>query len=660
MRIITVHVTHFRSIRNASFSCDRLVTLVGRNGTGKSSFLEALKCFFDPAAKLSSNDFFASDEEGEVRIALTFSSLTQVERDLFSPYLVNDTFAVTKVFSHVDMLGTYHARRLQNPDFELIRAAGSKTSINTAYRQFLADAGEPYAPLSPARSADEVARELANWEAANPDACEYAQDDGHFFSPSGPGGMHLERYIRFIRIPAVREAQEDAIDRRGSGITEIMDLIVRRELESHPDVVALNNEIAERYDSIFDPYRREELSNIQRGLTATLNRYAPNAGILLDWADFNPPTVPMPTAQVTVMEDSYATPVERAGHGVQRAFILTMLQHLTMTRDRYEANRREPSSRVEVGNRVPAAQPTVFLAIEEPELYQHPSRQRHMAAVLARLAEEGSGQEEQQTQIFYTTHAPLMVGLDRIDQLKLLRKRCTGEGQPGATVVTEALLDEVAEKLWLLHGKPTTKYSAATLRPRMQALMTPWMNEGFFADVVVLVEGDGDRAAILAVSELLGYDCEALGICVVPCGGKNSLDRPALVFREFGIPTYVVWDNDCGADERNANEHKKANRRLLRLMGAVEEDWPSGVAETHACVDGNLESTLRREITDKIWNEWLHRWSRDLSMEAGQGKKNAEVLRRVIKEAANQGYRSETLEGIVDAVLQMHPNTRVS
>ena len=443
-------------------------------------------------------------------------------------------------------------------------------------------------------------------------------------------------------------------------ITEIMDLVVRRELENDPDVVALNKEIADRYNCIFDPYRRGALHNLQCDLTATLNQYAPNAGIVLDWADFNPPTVPMPAAQITVMEDSYATPVERAGHGVQRAFILTMLQHLTMTRDQYETSRREPNSEADVGTRVPAAQPTVFLAIEEPELYQHPSRQRHMAAVLARLAEGESGEEERQTQIFYTTHAPLMVGLDRIDQLKLLRKRCTVEGQPGATTVTEVLLDEVAEKLWRLDDEPTSKYSAATLRPRMQALMTPWMNEGFFADVVVLVEGDGDRAAILAVAELLGYDCEALGICVVPCGGKNSLDRPALVFREFGIPTYVVWDNDCGADERNANEHKKANRRLLRLMGAVEEDWPSGVAETHACVDGNLESTLRREITDKIWNEWLHRWSRDLSMEAGQGKKNAEVLRRVIKEAANQGYRSETLEGIVDAVLQMHPNTRVS
>ena len=27
--------------------------------------------------------------------------------------------------------------------------------------------------------------------------------------------------------------------------------------------------------------------------------------------------------------------------------------------------------------------------------------------------------------------------------------------------------------------------------------MTPWMGEGFFADVVVLVEGEDDRAAIL-------------------------------------------------------------------------------------------------------------------------------------------------------------------
>ena len=36
--------------------------------------------------------------------------------------------------------------------------------------------------------------------------------------------------------------------------------------------------------------------------------------------------------------------------------------------------------------------------------------------------------------------------------------------------------------------------------------MTPWMNEGFFADVVVLVEGEGDRSVIHATAQADGVD----------------------------------------------------------------------------------------------------------------------------------------------------------
>ena len=46
MRITNVRVENFRSIRDATFSCDRLTALVGRNGTGKSSFLHAFGVFF--------------------------------------------------------------------------------------------------------------------------------------------------------------------------------------------------------------------------------------------------------------------------------------------------------------------------------------------------------------------------------------------------------------------------------------------------------------------------------------------------------------------------------------------------------------------------------------------------------------------------------------
>ena len=61
--------------------------------------------------------------------------------------------------------------------------------------------------------------------------------------------------------------------------------------------------------------------------------------------------------------------------------------------------------------------------------------------------------------------------------------------------------------------------------------MTPWVNEGFFADIAVLVEGEADRAAILAIAESMEHELPSMGVAVIPCGGKD----------EFGSPRHRVW-----------------------------------------------------------------------------------------------------------------------
>ena len=50
MNIREIRVKNFRSLRDANLSCDRLTAIVGRNGTGKSSFLRALELFYDQTA----------------------------------------------------------------------------------------------------------------------------------------------------------------------------------------------------------------------------------------------------------------------------------------------------------------------------------------------------------------------------------------------------------------------------------------------------------------------------------------------------------------------------------------------------------------------------------------------------------------------------------
>ena len=181
----------------------------------------------------------------------------------------------------------------------------------------------------------------------------------------------------------------------------------------------------------------------------------------------------------------------------------------------------------------------------------------------------------------------------------------------------------------------------------MQRVMTPWMNEGFFADLVVLVEGESDQAAISAVADSMGHDLSAMGVVVVPCRGKTQLDRPAVVFRSLGIKSYLIWDNDKYADNASAEE----NRRLLRLLAADEEDWPAGVWETHACLNGNLESLLREEITPAIFDEALRKAAAAHQIGEAQAKKNPFILSTVIREADAEGGKSYTLRQAVEKIV---------
>ncbi len=599
------------------------------------------------------DDFYNGDIDQDISITVTFSDLTPDALRLFSPYVDKGTLSVTRVFSGKQGRnnGKYYGIRLRNKEFDLVRNAGGMRAVTTAYRKLQADQPEKYGSLPAVTRGADALTALNDWEIRHPRACSPTRDEGQFFGFKGVGTGYLGKHTTFIRIPAVRDALSDATEARGSCMTQLMDTVVRGTLAARADVMSFEADVRARYVALFDSSKLEELQGLESQLAATLGQYAPNAGITLDWSQLDGPQIPLPQANVKLSEDGYESAVGRAGHGLQRAFILTALQHLVATQ---VADSREKASG-ESGEATSEASsddlPSLVLAIEEPELYQHPSRQRHMASVLYELAMGSIPGVAKRTQVIYTTHAPLFVGLDRVDQVRLLRKRGHKPTQPPVTAVHATSLAQVAEELWSISDRRGAQYTADTLRPRMQVLLTPWMNEGFFADVVVLVEGEGDRSALLAVGELEGHDMESMGICIVPCRGKRSLDRPTVVFRELGIPTYVIWDNDSG----NRNARPEDNRHLLRLVEAEEQDWPVGVWDTHAALDGNLERVLKREISERDFEALLSDRRSEFGMRKKRARKNPFILRSIIRDASAKGLRSRTLSEIVNAIIRIHP-----
>jgi hypothetical protein len=519
MNIKSLKVKHFRSILDDQLDCDALTALVGSNGSGKSSFLRALELFYSTSPKFSAADFYDNDVTEDIEISITFTNLNTHASKLFADYLEGNDLTVVRVLTcrEEKFVATYHGSRRQNPDFRPVRDAAKAADKKKAYETLQ---GGKYGDLPKWTKQETALDALREWEAGHLDLCARERDDGKFFGFNEVAEGYLGRYTRFILVPAVRDAEGDAADSKSSVISDLMDLVVRRALAERQDIVDLQAETKKKYTELLDPSKCGELARLQEDLTRTLVTYVPNAAVALSWADDLGIEMPLPKAMLRLEEDGFVATVQRTGHGLQRAFIFTMLQHLTMARAQ-EAN--APQGAIEPQNQADTKfGPNLVFCIEEPELYQHPNRQRHLAKILLSLASGTIPGVAASTQVLYATHSPLFVGIDRLDQIRLVRKHKMTPGKPPASKNVSVSCDDVAKTLWEADGSGKPMFTGTTLRPRLHCIMTPWMNEGFFADVAVLVEGEDDRAAILGAATQRKIDLESLGAAIIPCGGKTN------------------------------------------------------------------------------------------------------------------------------------------
>ena len=209
--------------------------------------------------------------------------------------------------------------------------------------------------------------------------------------------------------------------------------------------------------------------------------------------------------------------------------------------------------------------------------------------MIRRLATDPGGPP---TQVFYTTHSPFFVSVDSVESIRLLR--VVSRGFP-ETVATQVDLDAAAEELWVAHGMQGSTWTAATLRPRLRPMVETPVSEGFFANAVVLVEGEEDRAILAAAAAQQSLDLSQCGIALIPVAGKANLDRAVVLYRQLGIPIYVLFDGD---QRRGRNGNPEANRALLALLGHPPEDFPATqVQPAFACFADTLENSFSIVLT---------------------------------------------------------------
>jgi len=354
--------------------------------------------------------------------------------------------------------------------------------------------------------------------------------------------------------------------------------------------------------------------------------------------------VPLPIADVSLSDDGFGGPVDRQGHGLQRAFVFTLLQHLAKS-----SLLSSLAAGDEAGTApAPARAPSLILAIEEPELYQHPTKQRHLASVFRGLSEGSLPGAEGPTQILLGSHSPMFVSLDKANEIRLVRRTSCNDSDLKQCELRSLDLGVIASRLGRAWGKADGAFTAATLAPRLHILGTE-LAEGFFANGIVLVEGRSDKAALHACARTLNLDFEAAGIAVLSAEGKGNLDKPYAIFTELGIPTFMMWDCDRGKKEAHAN------LPLLRLVRPEQqlEAAPSEtrVAGHYAHFEDTLEALLIDEIGIELHQACLSDACEPFGLTASRDThKIPEVMYHVLRYAKGRGATCRTFEALVRAI----------
>ena len=180
----------------------------------------------------------------------------------------------------------------------------------------------------------------------------------------------------------------------------------------------------------------------------------------------------------------------------------------------------------------------LVILIEEPELYLSPPAQRHLHRLLRQLAARG------RNQVMYSTHAPVFLGIDRLDELVLVRH----DERTGTTLLQPEALSE-----------------RRTFR--LVSELDAERAEIFLSRAVLLVEGRTEKLAFPFVFEALGYDADQEAIAVIDCAGKGNMPLYAEICNACSIPYVVVHDRDAPRGAQPAEPELAVNATILRVAG---------------------------------------------------------------------------------------------
>lgn len=633
MKLESVRIQNFRAFKDETIEFDNYNCFVGPNGAGKSTVINALNVFFrqhkdskTDLSKLSADDFHHKNTADPISITVTFRDLSDEAKKDLADYVRQEKLVVTAQAEYDE--GTERAEvkqygnRLGMTEFKVwFEAEKSKTPAKEL-KEIFGQLREKWPGIPAASSKADMAAALNEFEASNPESCSLIPSEDQFYGVS-KGANRLAPHLQWVFVSASKDFSEEAEESKNSALGQLLSRAIRAKVNFSQKVIDLKDGLRKSYQEMLDE-EQGVLSNISDSLESKLKLWAnPGATAKVLWKNDAEKSIKIeePLAHIQIGEKGFESELARFGHGMQRSYLLTLLQELAALDDENA--------------------PTLIMAIEEPELYQHPPQARYLSEVLQELSRD-------QSQIILCSHSPHFIPGDDFDNVRLVRE----SGIPACSAVSSLKYGELASELEKAGEKPVKESGmVAKLYPTLR----PEISEMFFSKRLVLVEGVEDVAYITSYIQLMDRydDFRRSGYHIIPVGGKNELIKPLAIAKLLAIEVFVVCDADTDkTKDSEVRKHKKDNAAILHLLGHDKgENWPD-----YDVKKNNLRM-WKTNITKTVGPELGEQWKPHVDQaaayygNAGGLNKNPLAVSRALESAWESGLRSEALQDLVNEML---------
>jgi len=586
MQMTKLTISNYRALRDVSIPLSHFGCLIGENNSGKSSFLQALSLFFS-GSKLSAANYF--DELQPIRIEIVFEDIGEADlarlvdehRGRVRDILKDGCLVLVRYYGTDGKSSLMYNKLMPREERFSPNSIAALLKGGRAGQAFVNKVADAFPEIQDAidtsMNQDAMRQKIQELADSLPDDQKVATD---LPLPTGIDKSIIPMLPDPIYIPAVKDLADDIKTTESTPFGKILAILLRAVETKLPDAQKLFEELDSKLnrvrqaDGTVIDNRLDEVKLIESTVEKYVRESFADVALLI--------TIPPPELK-TVFSSAriYANDgvdglIDTKGDGLRRAIVFSILRSYVELSTKLATT--EIAENDEQGEE--AASTSYLLLFEEPELFLHPKGQHILFNALRVFAKDHH--------VLVTTHSPMFFGPSATETfIKLCKTSDPAISDRPYTQVQDVDLSDMAAK------------------DQFQIICFENNNAAFFADTVVLVEGDSDYLLFPHIAKTLNtaWDPATVPVHFARITGKGNIRRYRDFFRRFGVRVPVTADLDLllnGFQHISpSNELRVARDNLLaRVDALIEPDngdaEPSATEARKAHDSGELRRLWKR------------------------------------------------------------------